>query len=187
VKRYFPGRQARLVAVLLLVPVVLLAGAWAAELSGRIWRMAEVRADIEPRYARLAGIQARGEDIVAADRAAADWLSRRAYPADTDLGEIGTELQQRLRQLAEAADLKVAGSQILPAREEQGFSVITVAGTLEGETGALGTFLLALAAEEPPILVEKLAVQAPRSRRRRGEETAQINAQANMSVLRLMP
>lgn len=185
-RRYFPGRQTRLVVVLLAVPVLLLAGAWAAELSARVWRMADVRADIEPRYARLAGILARGEDIVAANRAAADWLSRRAYPADADLGEIGTELQQRLRQLAEAADLRVAGSQILPAREEEGFSVVTVAGTLEGETGALGTFLLALAAEEPPIVVEKLAVQAPRSRRR-GEESAQVNAQANMSVLRLMP
>jgi hypothetical protein len=64
--------------------------------------------------------------------------------------------------------------------------VITVAGTLEGETGALAAFLLALAAEEPPILVEKLAVQAPRSRRR-GEVNVEVNAQANMSVLRLMP
>ncbi|MFZ5655059.1 MAG: type II secretion system protein GspM [Pseudomonadota bacterium] len=181
----FPGRPARLVAILCLLPVALAAGAWTAELGARIWRMAEVRADIEPRYARLAGIQARGEDILAAQRAAADWLARHAYPATADSGEIGTELQQRVRRLAEAAEVRVAGSQILPAREEAGFSIITVAGTLEGETGALAAFLLALQAEEPPIVVEKLAVQAPRARR--GEASADVNAQVNMSVLRLAP
>lgn len=182
----FPGRPARLVAILCLVPAVLLAGAWSAELGARIWRMAEVRADIEPRHARLAGIQARGEDIVTADRVAAEWLARHAYPASADISEIGTELQQRVRRLAEAAEVRVAGSQILPAREETGFSVITVAGTLEGETGALTALLLALQAEDPPIVVEKLAVQAPRARRG-GEAGAEVNAQANMSVLRLAP
>ncbi len=183
--RYFPGRQARWVAVLLLLPVVVLIGAWTVILTSKVWEMAEVRAEIAPRYARLSGIQSRGDDMVAAQRAAEAWLSRRAYPAAADTGEIGTELQQRLRQLAESAELRVAGSQILPTREEQDFSVITVSGSLEGSTGALATFLHTLATEEPPIMVEKLAVQAPRSRRR-GEESADVNAQATMSVLRLL-
>ncbi|MCC6296410.1 MAG: hypothetical protein IT469_06865 [Pseudomonadales bacterium] len=181
----FPGRPARLVAVAILVPALAAAGLWLSELGARIWRMAEVRAEIEPRYARLSGLLERGDAIVAALEQTAAALAQRAYPASADVGEIGTGLQQRIRQLAEAAQLRVAGSQILPVREEQGFAVITVAGTLEGETGALAAFLAALAAEHPPILVEKLAVQAPRVRL--GEQRADVNAQASMSVLRLAP
>lgn len=183
--KHFPGQAARLVAVLCLLSVLALGGLWISELVTRIARMAEVRADIEPKYARLSGILARGEDIKAAQAGAVEWLAARAYPADADVGEIGTGLQQRVRQLAEAAEVRVAGSQILPVREEAGFAVITVAGTLEGETGALAAFLAALAAEHPPILVEKLAIQAPRARR--GEQSADVNAQASMSVLRLAP
>lgn len=181
----FPGQAARLVAILCLLPVLALGGLWSNELITRISRMAEVRAELEPRYARLSGILARGEDINAAHGGATEWLAARAYPAATDVGEIGTELQQRVRQLAEAAEVRVAGSQILPVREESGFSVITVAGTLEGQTGAMARFLAALAAEQPPILVEKLAIQAPRARM--GQQLADVNAQVNMSALRLAP
>ena len=53
--RYFPGRQARWVAVLLLLPVVVLIGAWTVILTSKVWEMAEVRAEIAPRYARLSG------------------------------------------------------------------------------------------------------------------------------------
>ncbi|MDD3650717.1 type II secretion system protein GspM [Immundisolibacter sp.] len=180
---HFPGRPARLVAVAILLPVLAIAALWLSELSTRIWRMAEVRAAIEPRYARLSGLLERGDAIVAARDQATAALAQRAYPASADVGEIGTGLQQRIRQLAEAAQLRVAGSQILPVREEQGFAVITVTGTLEGETGALAAFLAALAAAHPPIAVEKLAVQAPRARR--GEHSADVTVQASMSVLKL--
>lgn len=181
----FPGRQARMVAVLMLGSLLLMVGLWIGELVARTWRMAEQRAAIEPRYARLAGVFERGEAIVAAGRQVTEALAQLAYPATDDVGEIGTELQQRVRQLAEAAELRVVGSQILPVREEQGFTVVTVTGTLEGETGALAAFLAALAAEQPPIVVEKVAVQA--SRARRGQLSGDINAQASMSVLRLAP
>lgn len=183
--KQLPGSSARLVAALCLAPLLLLGGFWVAELTTRILRMAEVRAEIEPRYARLSGILAQGDGILAARQATEGWLSRHAYPASTDVGEIGTGLQQRVRQLAEAAEVRVAGSQILPLREESGFGVITVTGTLEAETGALAAFLAALAAADPPIAVEKLAVQARRARR--GQESDDINAQVTMSVLRLAP
>ena len=181
----FPGAPARLVAVLILVPILLAAGFWVSELGVRIWRMAEVRADIEPRYARLSGLMARGDAILATRQQVDAAVAQLAYPASMDVGEIGTGLQQRIRQLAEAAELRVAGSQLLPVREEKGFAVVTVTGTLEGETGALAAFLAALAAEHPPIVVEKLGVQAPRARR--GEQSADVNVQASMSVVRLTP
>ncbi len=94
----------------------------------------------------------------------------------------GTEEEQD-----EAAELRVAGSQILPVREQDGFAVVMVSGTLEGDTGALAAFLLALAAEAPPIAVEKPAVQAPRAIRRGTGLNADVSIQMNMSVLRLAP
>ena len=185
----FPGQRARVVAGLCLAALVLVATVTVGEIAARIWRATDVRADIEPRHARLSGVLERGDAILAAGTAASAALDRLAYPPDADVGQIGTDLQQRIRQLAESAGLRVAGSQILPVRESDGFAVVTVTGTLEGETGALGAFLLALAAEAPPIAVEKLAVQAPRAIRRVGDTNANasVTIQINMSVLRLAP
>lgn len=183
----FPGQRARLVAGLCLAVALLAAAAALGKVAAHAWRATELRADIAPRYARLSGVLERGDAILAASADADAVLGRLAYPAGADVGEIGTGLQQNIRQLAEAAELRVAGSQILPVREEEGFAVVTVSGTLEGETGALAAFLLALAAEEPPIAVEKLAVQAPRAIRRGTETNANVTIQMNMSVLRLAP
>jgi len=183
----FPGQRARLVAGLCLAVALLAAAAALGKVAAHAWRATELRADIAPRYARLSGVLERGDAILAASADADAALGRLAYPAGADVGEIGTGLQQNIRQLAEAAELRVAGSQILPVREEDGFAVVTVSGTLEGETGALAAFLLALAAEEPPIAVEKLAVQAPRAIRRGTETNANVTIQMNMSALRLAP
>lgn len=183
----FPGQRARLVAGLCLAMAVALGVAALGKVAAHAWRATELRADIAPRYARLSGVLERGDAILAADAEALAVLGRLAYPADADVGEIGTGLQQKIRQLAEAAELRVAGSQILPVREQDGFAVVMVSGNLEGDTGALAAFLLALAAEEPPIAVEKLAVQAPRAIRRGTEANANVSIQMNMSVLRLAP
>ena len=183
----FPGRRARLVAGLGLALALLTAAAGLGEIAAHAWRASELRADIAPRYARLSGVRERGDAILAAGAEAAAVLGRLAYPAAADVGEIGTGLQQKIRQLAETAELRVAGSQILPVREQDGFTVVTVSGTLEGDTGALAAFLSALAAEEPPIAVEKLAVQAPRAIRRGAGVNADVTIQMNMSVLRLAP
>ena len=181
----FPGQRARLVAALGLALALLAAAAVLGDVAAHAWRARELRADIEPRHARLSGVLQRGDAILAAGAAADAALGRLAYPADADVGEIGTGLQQKIRQLADTAELKVAGSQILPVRESDGFAVVTIAGTFEGDTGALAAFLLALAAQEPPVAVEKLAVQAPRAIRRVGETNANVNIQMSMSVLRL--
>jgi general secretion pathway protein M len=113
-------------------------------------------------------------------------LTRVAYSADTEIGRVGTELQQRIRRIADEHDIRVAGTQILPLRDENGFVVVTVNGTIESEVDALGAFLFALADEQPPIIVEKLLVQTPRQQRR-GEVNTRVHVQATMSVIRLLP
>lgn len=183
----FPGQRARLVAGLGLAVALLAATAVLGEVFVHAERARELRAEIAPRYARLSGVRERGDAILAAGAQAQEVLGQLAYPADADVGKIGTSLQQKIRQLAEAAELHVAGSQILPVRDHEGLSVVTVSGTLEGDTGALAAFLMAVAAEEPPIAIEKLAVQAPRAIRRIGDTNANVNIQMTMSVLRLAP
>lgn len=183
----FPGQRARLVAGLGLAAALLAAAAVLGEVFVHAERARELRAEIAPRYARLSGVRERGDAILAAGAQAQELLGQLAYPAAADVGEIGTSLQQKIRQLAETAELRVAGSQILPVRDHEGLSVVTVSGTLEGDTGALAAFLMALAAEAPPIAVEKLAVQAPRAIRRVGDTNANVNIQMTMSVLRLAP
>jgi hypothetical protein len=185
-KARFPGVKARM--AVLLSAAVLLAGAaaFASELFGRYRWANEVLESIEPRYARLKGLEAVGDEILR-NRALVDaGLARIAHPADSEVGRVGTDLQQRIRRIADDHDVRVSGSQILAPRADNGFMAISVTATMDGETQALGTFVLALASEEPPIIVEKLLVQAPRPTRR-GEVNTRVTAQATMSVIRLLP
>lgn len=182
----FPGAQARFVVVLAIALLLALAAVFASELISRYRWAHETLETIEPRYARVKGLQQIGDDIrtrrVEMDIA----LERVAHSADVEIGRIGTELQQRIRRIADELEIRVSGSQILPAREENGFVVVTVSGTMDGDTDALGAFLVGLSDENPPIIVEKLLAQAPRPGRR-GEVSGRVTFQANMSVLRLLP
>ncbi len=182
----FPGVRARVVVVLTAAILAVGAGILVSELASR-YRWANDTLDvIEPRYARLQGVQHKGAEIHTRRAEVEAALARVAHPADAEIVRIGTDLQQRVRRIADELDIRVSGSQILPARDKDGFIVVTVAGTMEGETDALGAFLVGLADEEPPVIVEKLVAQAPRPGRR-GEVNTRVNFQANMSVLRLLP
>lgn len=182
----FPGARARMAVLLSAVIMFAVVGFFASELLSRYRWANEVIASIEPRYARLIGLEEVG-DAVLTSRVRVDVaLARVAYPAEIEIGRIGTDLQQRVRRIADEHDIRVSGSQILPLREEKGFVVVTVNGTMDSEVDALGTFLLALADEQPPIVVEKLLVQAPRPGRR-GEVNTRVTVQSTMSVIRLLP
>lgn len=182
----FPGRVARVVVVTSAIIALLVLAVSAAHLLGQYRLATETLHAIGPRHARLAGLQTAGPDIVAGRAAADQGLLRIAHAADVELARIGTALQQRIRHLADEHHLRVSGSQILPPRNEQGFNVITVTATMDGEPGALATLLLALASEAPPVVVQRLTVQAPRQGRR-GETSTHVIVQAHMSVIRLSP
>lgn len=180
----FPGRAARIVAALILGCVLLLALLFAFELSSRYRWASDTLEMIEPRYARLAGVQRAGEEIVARRDEAREVLLRVAHPPDTEIPRIGTDLQQRIRRIAEEYDVRVSGSQIMPAREEGALMTISINASMDGEIGAIAELLTRLQAEQPPVLVDKFLVQAPRSRRR-GEIENRVSVQTALSVLRL--
>lgn len=186
-KEMFPGSNARLVAALMLALIAAVVVAFAAELGSR-YRWANDTLDtIEPRYARLAGLVDAAGPILARNSEAEGELARLAHGADVEIARLGTDLQQRIRRIAAETGVGVTGSQILPTREEGGVMVVTVAGTMNGEIGAIAELMLRLESEVPPVFVEKMLVQTSRTRQRGAEPSSDTVVQATMSVLRLQP
>lgn len=180
----FPGRAARIVAALILGGLLVLILLFAFELASRYRWASDTLEMIEPRYARLAGVQRAGDAIVKRRQDASEALARFAHAPDTEVPRIGTDLQQRIRRIAEEYDVRVSGSQIMPAREEGALMTISINASMDGEVGAIAELLASLEAEQPPVLVDSLRVQAPRARRR-GDIENRVSVQSTLSVLRL--
>ncbi|MBA4742637.1 MAG: hypothetical protein H2060_08015 [Azoarcus sp.] len=157
---------------------------FAFELASRYRWASDTLEMIEPRYARLAGVQRAGDAIVKRRQDASEALARFAHAPDTEVPRIGTDLQQRIRRIAEEYDVRVSGSQIMPAREEGALMTISINASMDGEVGAIAELLASLEAEQPPVLVDSLRVQAPRARRR-GDIENRVSVQSTLSVLRL--
>jgi len=146
-------------------------------------------AAIEPRYARLAGLKEVAPQIERSVAESSETLARHAYPAAHGTDRIGTEFQQRVRRVAEAAEMGVTGSQILPARTATGFSQIPVAVTVEGSLEGLRNMLLGLRDETPSVQVDSVVIHTRARRRARGAppEEQRLVAQMNLSVLQVQP
>lgn len=144
-----------LLAALLLLPVVA-AGAYL--LHKHQWATQRL-AELEPRYARLLGLEASQAELAQAQRAAQSHLARFAYPSTRDVNQTGAEAQQRLRNVATVAGLTIVSSQLLPAKTEGQFDRIPMVVRLEGELGALQAVLVVLASEAPIIHFDGLSIQ----------------------------
>lgn len=179
-KRIFPGRRARFsVSVVLLVAMVVVI-MLAMELQSRYsWAEGTV-ADIAPRYSRLAGLQHFEPQIASAVEASVAQLERFAFPAATSADRIGTELQQRTRQIAEASGLSVLNSRILPAKSVDAIELIAVMITLQGDSASIRAMLLALPQERPTLQLDAATMQVARVR----DQSGQITSQFTISAMR---
>lgn len=113
-------------------------------------------ADIEPRYARLAGLRDAGPQIDELERALAGNLTQFAYPAEGDAAQVGNAALQRVRELAAAAQLRVSSSQVLAPRDADGFQRIGLNLTVEGDWSQTLQFLQALARQRPMIHSDRI-------------------------------
>ena len=184
----FPGKNARLVvggaAVLLLAGILTVAYV----LVGRMLWANDTLAVIEPRYARLAGLREVRTEIETGLTQVQATLGRYAYPASMNGDRIGTDLQQRVRRVAEAAGMSVSGSQILPVRPADGFTHVPVSVSAEGTLESLRNMLAGLAAESPTIQVESIVIQSVARRRARGApEDQRLAVQMNLAAIHLQP
>ncbi len=138
-------------------------------------------ADIEPRYARLLGLQKSDVPLKKAVLGAFEGLRRWAYPADQDSGKAGNDVQQRARRAAEVGGMNIVSSQILPPRMDGGLEQIPVSLTLEGPVQSLQATLANMTGDRPAIFVESLGLRAID----KGDPKQPQQVSANLIVLSL--
>ena len=93
-------------------------------------------------------------------------------------------MQQEIREVMTGAGLSVSGSQILKARQTEGFEQINLDITVEGNIGSLDEAIASLRVLRPLVLVESVNIKPLRTRiTRRGRETEpQLEDQRKLSA-----
>lgn len=116
--------------------------------------------DLEPRYARLLGLQIRQPDLKALGDRANEQLTRLAYPASQDITQAGNDAQQRIRTLFADSKLEIISIQVLPpAKEETKFDRIQINLRVEGELASIQNALSTLSNQTPLVLLDSLTLQ----------------------------
>lgn len=174
IERLFPGRRARIAVGCVVLALVLGVFFLVTELQSRHAWADDTLGELEPRHARLAGLQHVEPRINAAVDASREQLARFVFPAATPSERIGTELQQRVRQLAETVGLAVINSRILPVRAADSLEFVGVVVTVQGDAAALRGLLLALPEEQPTLQLDAATLQGARGRDQAGRLTAQL-------------
>ena len=169
-------------ALLALAAVFFLAGLSIYGVSKHRWA-ASTLAELEPRHARLAGLQAGAADLEKALSERRSLLARNAYLVSQDIAQAGSDAQQRARETFARAGLEVSSTQVLPARAVDGFDRIPVVLRLEGELAALQAALLLLPSLAPSLFIEGFNAQTVGLPRADGPQ--RLNIQVNLFVLRV--
>ena len=182
--KQFVIREKAALAVSLLVLVLPLALAGWYVFQKHRWAQDRLQ-ELEPRYARMLGMEAHTEDLEKARNEARNLLTRYTYPASRDVSQAGNDAQQRVRNIFSAAGLEIVSSQVMPAKTEKSFDRIPLAVRTEGELLALQTALVGLTGQSPAILVDGVAVQTIGAVK--ADKPQRLGVQFNLSVLREQP
>ncbi len=166
--------------VLMLLAVPLAAGGW-------VWIKHqwanEQLSQLEPRYARLAGMVQAQEALAQAEASAKALLAGHTYPAEQDAVQAGNDAQQRIRTLFADSKLDVGSIQVLPPKELSAFDRIGIVLRVEGDLTGIQNALALLEKQSPTVWVDSVSIQTvgfvkPKMPQR-------LSAQFNFSVLRV--
>lgn len=147
------------------------------------YRWADERlAELEPRYARMLGLEASRAELSRALAGSVDVLGRYVYPVTQDVSQAGNDAQQRVRDISTKAGLTLVSSQVLPAKAEGAFDRIPLAVRLEGDLPAMQAALVVLLAQSPALNFEGFSVQTIGAVK--PEVQPRLNIQFNLFVLR---
>ncbi|MFZ4480375.1 MAG: type II secretion system protein GspM [Rhodoferax sp.] len=117
-------------------------------------------ADLEPRYARMAGLIERESDLKTKVSQAKDQLARLAYPAGQDVTQAGNDAQQRIRSLFSESKLDIVSIQVLPPKKEDAkFDRIPIDLRVEGDLAGIQNALLKLSVQTPAVVINSLTLQ----------------------------
>lgn len=170
-----------LFALVLLLPLGVLGAYLVAKYN---WAEAKL-AELEPRYARLLGLEASKAKMAAAMAASTQLISRFVYPSTFDISQAGNDAQQRIRDITTSAGLSILSSQVLPPKSESRFDRVPLAVRLEGELPALQAALVVLSSQTPAINFESFAVQTYGAVR--ADVPQRLSIQFSAFVLRAKP
>lgn len=145
----------------LLVLAALLAGG-AYVVKKHLWAQ-QTLADVGPRYQRLLGITQSEAQMQQALQRSTQLLDAYTYPAERDTGQIGTDIQQKLRAAFSGTQMVIQSSQVLPEEEQEGHLLaIPVEVRMEGNLQSLRQGLVTLSAQRPTIQIASISLQAGR-------------------------
>ena len=162
-KQYF-GRETAVFLLMLGVLMLPLAGAGIYFYQKHQWAENRLQ-ELEPRHARLLGLEANRDNLAQARERAKVLLEQYVHPSDQDANQTGNAAQQRIRSILTSAGMNIASSQVLEpkdskeAKDEKSFERIPLSVRAEGEMIALQTALAGLAEQTPAILVDTMLVQ----------------------------
>ena len=143
-------------------------------------------ADLEPHYARLAGLVEHEAEIKAKNIQAKEQLARLAYPAGQDVTQTGNDAQQRIRSLFADSKLDIISIQVLPPKKEDTkFDRIAVNLRVEGDLAGIQNALAKLSAVSPAVVIDTLSLQTIGAAR--PASIQRLGGQVNLYVLRVHP
>lgn len=151
-------RQAVLQAITVAVVLAVPAGAGWWVWTKHQWATAQL-AQLEPRYARLAGLQQSKDKLAQAEASARALLGAHAYPAEQDALQSGNDAQQRIRTLFADSKLDIGSIQVLPPKEQGGFDRIGIVLQVEGDLTGLQNALTLLEKQSPTVWLDSASIQ----------------------------
>lgn len=177
-------RVAGLLAWLLLILLPLGAGAAYVALKHQ-WGQTQL-SQLEPRYARLLGLEKQHEQIEDAVDQSEQLVSLYVYPASQDASQVGNDAQRRIRDFFSKSGLEVVSSQVLPAKQDKQFDRIPITVRFEGEMVPLQTAMVAINSQVvPALLLDGMTVQVLSYAK--PDAPVRLTGQLNFFVLRANP
>lgn len=165
---------------------LILIGAVILGLAGVVWQKhtwaQRQLAEVEPRYARLVGLDANRAQLDQALALAQASVARHVYGTGQDASRTGNDAQQRARDVFAKAGLDVVSTQVLPAKQEERFDRIPIVVRVEGELVALHSAMTVLPTLSPSMFVEGMSIQTTGAVK--PEVPQRLSVQFNLFVLR---
>ncbi|WP_353234889.1 type II secretion system protein GspM [Diaphorobacter ruginosibacter] len=140
---------------------------------------------VEPRFARVLGIQRSADQLDSGLKNVNDRISTFVFPDEMDATQAGNAAQQSVRSVLTTAGMSVVSSQVLPTKTDQGFERISLSVRAEGELIHLQAALAVLPSLTPVILMDGVNIQV--TGRQTADKPQRLAAELKLSVLHRKP
>ncbi|WP_299773789.1 type II secretion system protein GspM [uncultured Pseudoteredinibacter sp.] len=157
-------RFGRFLIVIAAVALLVIALVWGHFVSRYFEYSAEI-IRLQPLMARFVGMKNSEQRFIEADRQVRASLEQLSLSASGGADAAAAELQRKVRALASEHGMSVAGSQILPVVEGEGYQQLAINMTIKGEMPSLPSLLQGLHDLEPRVIISSAQISPARSRR----------------------